>query len=251
MKQIDYVCLCNKGYIRSINQDNFLVNNQYLDKNNTGLKSPLIGSLSVTNLPVFSVFDGMGGTSSGEIAAFISADTLFKFDSKHSISSVDMLNTAFLEMNKNVCKYMEENKISSMGSTSSVVLFKNDEYIACNLGDSPIFKYANGRLVKLSSEHVGKENFLCTKPGLTQYIGIPEEEFVIEPYFKTDIFTIGDRFLICSDGLTDMVSNFEIGNILAIDDIKTSAQKLMEAALENGGKDNITIVLCEINEEGI
>lgn len=248
MKRIDYVCLCNKGYLRSINQDNFLVDNQYLEKNNNGLESPLSGSLSVANLPVFSVFDGMGGACSGEIAAYISADTLFKFDSKHNISSAGMLNTAFMEMNRNVCEYMEENKISTMGSTSSVLLFKSDEYIACNLGDSPIFKYTNGRLTKISSEHTGNENFLGSKPGLTQYIGIPEEEFVIEPYFKTDTFNKGDRFLICSDGLTDMVSNFEIGNIIATGDIKTSAQKLMDTALENGGKDNITIVLCEVKE---
>lgn len=251
MKRIEFVCLHNKGYLRSTNQDNFLVNNQHLKEADNELENPLTGSLSVADLPVFAVFDGMGGACCGEIAAYISAETLLDFDLKHNISSADMLNVAFMEMNKNVCRYMEENKISSMGSTASTLLFKNNEFVACNLGDSPIFRLSNNRFTKISLDHIGNESFSGSKPGLTQYIGIPEEEFVIEPYSKTDTYSDGDRFLICSDGLTDMVSNYEIGNIVGLDDIKTSARKLMEAALGNGGRDNITIVLCEVREEEV
>lgn len=251
MKRIEFVCLCNKGYLRNINQDNFLVDNQHLEKNNNGLEIPLTGSLSVEDFPVFAVFDGMGGACCGEVAAYISAETLLDCNLKHNISSADMLNAAFAEMNKSVCRYMERNRISSMGSTASALLFKKDGFIACNLGDSPIFRLTNNRFMKLSSEHTANESFFGSKAGLTQYIGIPEDEFIIEPYLKEDTFNIGDRFLICSDGLTDMVSNFDIGNTVGSDDIKTSARKLMDTALENGGKDNITIVLCEVKEEEV
>ncbi len=251
MKHIEFICVCNKGCIRHENQDNFLVDKHYLEAQNDGLNYPLEGLVSVEGNPLFAVFDGMGGASCGEIAAYISADTLYKSDSEYKIDSEDLLNTAYMQMNRNVCDYMTKNRISSMGSTASVLLFKNNEYIVSNLGDSPVFRFANDRLIKISSEHTDTESYPGSKPGLTQYVGIPEEEFIIEPYFKTDSLDVGDRFLLCSDGLTDMVSNLEIGNILGESDIKTSAQKLVDAALENGGKDNITVVLCEIRGEEV
>lgn len=250
MKCVEFVCLCNKGYLRKTNQDNFLVDRHFLVADNDGLKEELSGLLKVNNNPLFAVFDGMGGACCGEKAAYISAETLYELDTENKLNSANQIDEAFLIMNSNVCRYMQENRVSAMGSTCSMILFGNGEFSAHNLGDSPIFKFSNGRLTKLSVDHVASECGSGQKPGLTQYLGVPEEEFVIEPYSKKDTFSIGDRFLICSDGLTDMVSNFEIGNILKTDNIKTSAQKLMETALENGGKDNITVVLCEIREEG-
>lgn len=249
MKHIEFVCLCNKGCLRKTNQDNFLVDSHFLVSDNDGLKEELKGSLKIKDNPLFAVFDGMGGACCGEIAAYISAETLYKLDAENKVSSANQLDEAFLTMNDNVCRYMLKNRVSAMGSTCSLILFCDNKFSAHNLGDSPIFKYSNGRLTKISVDHVGSECSSGQKPGLTQYLGVPIEEFVIEPYSKTDTFNIGDRFLICSDGLTDMVSNFEISNILSSNEIKTSAQKLMETALENGGKDNITIVLCEVREE--
>lgn len=248
MKHIDFVCLCSKGRLRQKNQDNFWVNGKFLPLRNEGLQEAFCGSIPINNNPLFTVFDGMGGMSDGEVAAYISAKILNDFVCENGIKSENDLDKVCLHMNNSICMHMKENSINEMGSTVAMILFKDNKYTVCNIGDSPIFKFSNKRLNKISTDHVASENYSMKKPGLTQYLGVPNDEFLIEPYLKTDEFNIGDCFLLCSDGMVDMVSNFEISTILETNDIKTSAQKLMNSALENGGIDNITIVLCEVKE---
>jgi protein phosphatase len=78
-------------------------------------------------------------------------------------------------------------------------------------------------------------------------LGIPETEFVIEPYITKASFKSGEKYLICSDGLTDMVSEDKISNIMAeVNNLTDCADALLNEALEAGGNDNITLILCEL-----
>lgn len=88
-----------------------------------------------------------------------------------------------------------------------------------------------------------------TKPPLTQNLGIKEDELIISPYTATGEYHNHDIYLICSDGLTDMVSNEEIEYILNSSQKENSADLLLQKALENGGKDNITLILMYIRKE--
>ena len=85
------------------------------------------------------------------------------------------------------------------------------------------------------------------KPGLTQFLGIEEEEYIIEPHIIELKLKSKDLYLLCSDGLTDMCSEEEITEILdKKDSLKIKTRQLAEAALNHGGRDNITIILCQI-----
>lgn len=87
------------------------------------------------------------------------------------------------------------------------------------------------------------------KPALTQFLGIPEEELALEPYLIGMEIKKGDVFLICSDGLTDMVTDREIAEILDRGALPAQmAMDLLVEALINGGRDNITVICCKAEE---
>ena len=83
-------------------------------------------------------------------------------------------------------------------------------------------------------------------PPLSQNLGIPPDLFVIEPHVARVKYNIGDIFLLCSDGLTDMVDLSSIKEILSRIPFEKATESLVDAALSNGGKDNITVILCRI-----
>ena len=87
------------------------------------------------------------------------------------------------------------------------------------------------------------------KPPLSQNLGIPEKELLIDPYLAVGSYSGGDIYLLCSDGLTDMVEREEIASTLSDTPFEEAAERLLNRALENGGKDNITILLCRIERE--
>jgi protein phosphatase len=85
-------------------------------------------------------------------------------------------------------------------------------------------------------------------PALSQCLGIPEDDFVISPYHAGVEYFKGDRFLLCSDGLTDMVTPKEIKRVLSKrKPVSKCAELLLNAALKAGGVDNITVMLCEVS----
>ena len=151
-------------------------------------------------------------------------------------------------MNHQVCRYSEENRVGSMGTTAALLLFGAQATFACNLGDSRIYQVQDGMFRQISVDHVLDGGFYGKAP-LTQYLGIPEEGMLLEPYVTRLDYTLGTRYLICSDGVTDMLSDEEIGSILALEiPVDETAELLLERALEKGGKDNVTIVVCQVGE---
>ena len=85
------------------------------------------------------------------------------------------------------------------------------------------------------------------KPGLTQFLGIEEEEYQIDPQISVTETREGDLYLLCSDGLTDMCSEEEIVEILSRDEaVAACVEELTDRALKHGGRDNITVILCRV-----
>ena len=84
------------------------------------------------------------------------------------------------------------------------------------------------------------------KPGLIQYLGMDPGEIILEPTIHSSDLQKGDTYLICSDGLTDMVTEADIASLLnKAADAEEATAGLVELALENGGKDNITAIVCK------
>lgn len=244
---IKYCVLCHQGNVRTVNQDNFWCANQYLDCANKGLAQPICGTVFAQQHPIFAVFDGMGGEDKGEIASFIASNTFHKLYATHQIQDErDFFITVCNELNDAICQYAAQNHIKTMGTTGAFVLFGKNDVFICNIGDSPIFHMDSEELTQVSIDHI-QTNYANGKPPLTQFLGVPESDFIIEPYVAKGEYGLGDKYLLCSDGLTDMVDLDEMREIiLSTQTVEETAKKLLERALENGGKDNITIIICEI-----
>ena len=244
-RTIQYYFTSNIGCIRRTNQDNFLVPQGYMTWDNRGTEGVLQGSVPVSDLPVFAVFDGMGGEERGEMAAAIAAETLYEADlSENPVQG--MLEFCFAA-NEKICSATRAQELTSMGTTAAILQFSQENASLCNIGDSKIFALSSGAFVQLSCDHLGLA--VCgRKAPLTQNLGIPPEELVIDPFVAQGNYFPGDVFLICSDGLTDMVSPERIGQILAEMPGDVAAQQLLQEALDNGGKDNVTLILIYITD---
>lgn len=240
---IHYICLSHVGNIRSMNQDNFICNGKYMDLNCKTVLFPLSGSVKSKSRPIFGVFDGMGGEECGEIASFLAAKDAARLSiGKNAVSDFSQF---CYQANHNICDYAASHDIFSMGTTAAMLAFTDQGIALCNIGDSKVFRLSEGTLEQISVDHLSKSAY-GVKPPLSQNLGIPPDEMMIEPYLAQGDAQDGDMYLICSDGLTDMVSIEEISHVLTAASIREAASLLLDKALANGGKDNITILLCKI-----
>lgn len=251
--QIEYAYTCHIGKIRNNNEDNFWCCGDNLEAQNQGMSHIRSGYMKQSEYPLLAVFDGMGGESCGEMAAFLAAEACgehFK-TAKDGIRNdpEEFLNEICESMNQAICDYGRTNKINSMGTTAALLAFAEDAVYSCNLGDSRIYKSDREKFYQISQDHVLGRSLFGKAP-LTQYLGMEEENLQLEPSISRQEIKIGDRFLLCSDGITDMLSDGEIADILSRDiPVAKTVEILVDRALKKGGRDNITVVLCEIMEQ--
>lgn len=251
--QIEYAYTCHIGKIRNNNEDNFWCCGDSLEAQNQGMSHIRSGYMKQSEYPLLAVFDGMGGESCGEMAAFLAAEACgehFK-TAKDGIRNdpEEFLNEICESMNQAICDYGRTNKINSMGTTAALLAFAEDAVYSCNLGDSRIYKSDREKFYQISQDHVLGHSLFGKAP-LTQYLGMEEENLHLEPSISRQEIKIGDRFLLCSDGITDMLSDGEIADILSRDiPVAKTVEILVDRALKKGGRDNITVVLCEIMEQ--
>lgn len=251
--QIEYAYTCHIGKIRNNNEDNFWCCGDSLEAQNQGMSHIRSGYMKQSEYPLLAVFDGMGGESCGEMAAFLAAEACgehFK-TAKDGIRNdpEEFLNEICESMNQAICDYGRTNKINSMGTTAALLAFAEDAVYSCNLGDSRIYKSDREKFYQISQDHVLGRSLFGKAP-LTQYLGMGEENLQLEPSISRQEIKIGDRFLLCSDGITDMLSDGEIADILSRDiPVAKTVEILVDRALKKGGRDNITVVLCEIMEQ--
>ena len=251
--QIEYAYTCHIGKIRNNNEDNFWCCGDSLEAQNQGMSHIRSGYMKQSEYPLLAVFDGMGGESCGEMAAFLAAEACgehFK-TAKDGIRNdpEEFLNEICESMNQAICDYGRTNKINSIGTTAALLAFAEDAVYSCNLGDSRIYKSDREKFYQISQDHVLGRSLFGKAP-LTQYLGMEEENLQLEPSISRQEIKIGDRFLLCSDGITDMLSDGEIADILSRDiPVAKTVEILVDRALKKGGRDNITVVLCEIMEQ--
>lgn len=241
-----YSCVSHIGNIRSINQDNFICDGRYMETTDDDIMFPLCGIKSSKGPSVFGIFDGMGGEECGEVASYIVAKSAATLEiGKDAVAD---LSQFCQKANIDICNYANENKISAMGTTVAMLTFTSSGVTLCNIGDSKIFRFCDGELEQISKDHVMVAAF-GVKPPLSQNLGIPPTELLIDPYLAQGAYNDEDVYLICSDGLTDMVTTKEMAEVLASKSIEEACIELLEKALSNGGWDNITIILCKIKRE--
>ena len=244
-------CGCHTGKVRKNNEDNFYFDGKCLKQNNSGLKKPVCFQHLLRKRQHVAVFDGMGGENFGEMASFAAARQLQREERKfvnmfapreESLGNLtQQLNAAVVNAQKEMCT-------DRMGTTMVSLCFSGDVVYVCNVGDSRAYRLRDGALEQLSVDHVekrpGREN---KKAPLTQHLGFGNEDIQIEPYVAKEQIKQGDLYLLCSDGLTDMLTNLEISDIMLNGaDAESCVETLIQTALEHGGRDNITVIVCKL-----
>lgn len=251
--RVQGACVCHMGRVRGNNEDNFFFDGQCMDAKNLGLSKPLVME---ANCPVrLAVFDGMGGANYGEIAAYTAAKEMQSI--KHSPMSwlfpmEKRQNALVCRLNQGVLQASERMPCSGMGTTMAMLDLAAGSCFCCNVGDSRIYCLRDGKFRQLSTDHVslspGKNG---GKPGLTQCLGLDPGLAQLSPTHGKGRLCRGDMFLLCTDGLTDMLDDGQIREILISERlVQCAASELLRAALEKGGRDNITAIVCKIDAEG-
>lgn len=248
--QYDVAAKSSVGRIRRNNEDNLILGGEILPVEHRD-SALLSRSFASGSGKLVGVFDGMGGYSDGEKASYIAAMTAMMATEQDADNTPpeSFLHSLCMKMNNEVCKEADG---SGMGTTCALLFLYNDRYTVCNVGDSPVFLVRNGEMTQISVDHNQRATFerVTGRPApanqkfkLTQCIGIPAEEMLIEPHIASDTARPGDFFLLCSDGVTDMVPFEEIRTVICEEKTPEAViDKLIAKALEAGGRDNITAV---------
>ncbi len=251
---INGACKSVIGNVRENNEDNYYFDFKTLKEDNEGNNKIKITQFENTDNVVCSVFDGMGGEAKGERASYLASSTLKQYIQENTNSKLiweEYIETA----NEKICKEMLPNQ--RMGTTMAAVQFLENSINICNIGDSRIYGFKNKKLEQLSEDHTDAKiqeklniNNTRTKARLTQHLGIRKNEMILNPYKNKYDYTKFEKILLCTDGLTDMLTDKEIEHIMSKKlDSKDIVDALVEKALEKGGTDNITVIVLEIKEE--
>lgn len=242
---MEYGAASDTGIVREKNEDNYVVD---------------------TNLRVYIVADGIGGHIAGEIASFIAVRTIQEYLSAHNPNDHQPPQKAILDSINAAHEAIlaaaggNDNNIR-MGTTIVLLWVPSPPQTAwiAHVGDSRAYLYRNKELSPLTEDHTlllqaRREGVLPENPSLwpprqalSQALGASDQ---IEPETHEIALKFGDQILLCTDGLTDMVSDEEILSILHRGSSpQETCDEFIRTAIANGGQDNITVVLIPINEK--
>ena len=211
--------------------------------------------------PLYAIADGMGGAQAGEIASGLAAAVLSEAGGDEQ--GEERVAALIQEANRRVFRRSSEDAAASgMGTTMTVALVdRASGTIALgHVGDSRAYRVRGDELEQLTDDHslVG-ELVRGGKLSVEEAEAHPQRSVITravgtEPEVDVDTFTVevepGDVYLLCSDGLTDMVADNEILSVLGdADDLDRAARALVDAANAGGGEDNITVVLFAVDED--
>lgn len=218
---------------------------------------------ALTSRSLVAVADGMGGHAAGEVASRIAITTLAResevFTQKAvDVESADDLYSSSLPLiDATIAEYAIENpELAGMGTTLSALFLRDGAVAALHIGDSRIYRLRGNTLEQLSTDHTVIQELLdqgaiteadiATHPQrsvLTQVlIGDGRNQMALSLYeVKAD-----DRFLLCSDGLTGVISDKEIKAILKSKARGAAVDALIESAYANGAPDNVTVIVADV-----
>jgi serine/threonine protein phosphatase PrpC len=208
------------------------------------------------------VADGMGGASAGELASDIFAKAALDVFSERTDSveeeTVRLVQKAFTFANDRILDHVKKvPEHQGMGCTAELVVFTDSGFIIGHVGDSRVYRFRKGNLKQLTTDHS------LVQEQVNQGLITPEEArkhsmrniilraVGIKKELPLDLMKgrafSGDLFLLCSDGLTDLVDDEIISEIFSKDgSLPEKTDQLIELAKEAGGKDNITVALAEV-----
>jgi PPM family protein phosphatase len=235
-----FIGLSDTGVVRTANQDNYFVDDE-------------LGRF-------FIVADGMGGHAGGEEASRIATEIIYAYLQEHWDSPLDsevLLKEAVNQANQGILADQQNHpERGDMGTTIVVLIFRDEQPLCAHVGDSRLYRLRGSQLEQITDDHtwVGmalkkgeidaeQAKFHPWRHVLSQCLGREDLQHIEIQEFEVKS---GDRLLICSDGLTEEVTDGQIETALAnLQTCQATAQELIDTAKAAGGSDNITIVIVE------
>ena len=255
--KITYAAATHPGNIRSKNQDSY-----YIDGFVSSEEKSFVDGESDRNWFTAAVFDGVGGLDYGAEASHRASVFLAERDGPEiGAGCVDFAR----ETNRLICEASDASD-GEMGTTLAMITVMQDQITICNVGDSRIYRFRNGHLKQLSKDHTQLQHMIdedlldmkekpeaaaALRHKLTQYLGVPESNFLISPFVDENAdVQPGDIYILCSDGITDMADDDMLEDVLN----RTKQQEpeeivlqIMAAASIAGGEDNITVTVVKMD----
>ena len=220
---------------------------------------------------LYLVADGMGGHASGEVASKMAIDTISEFfratsvdpeatwpykmdkargyEENRLVTGIKLANRRIFEASQ------QETKLHGMGTTMVAVLFVENQCLIGHVGDSRVYRLRGDALQQLTEDHSLLNDYIRMKSMTQQEIdNFPHKNVIVRALGMKEAVKVdaivdnpqpGDTYVMCSDGLAGPISDEDIRRItLEHKDLTGAAQALIDRANENGGPDNITVVLC-------
>lgn len=224
------------------------------------------------NIALAILADGMGGHRGGEMASAITVSTVLESiteknkklntgetDEETGYSAESMLvHEAVAQANKNVHESSEANaQYRGMGTTVVVLLFYDNRFTVAHVGDSRLYRLRDGELEQITRDHSLMQELVdrgfytpeqarnsLNKNLVTRAVGIDSK---VQIDIQEDIAMVDDIYLLCSDGVTDMIEDDLIKSAMAenSDDLETAAEEIIRLSNQYGGKDNISALLAK------
>jgi len=214
--------------------------------------------------------DGMGGHNAGEVASELGVKSIREalvdvlrpdLLASNVINFADALRESIIYANEEIIRVASERlECAGMGTTIVVALFHGERVIFGHVGDSRIYRYRDNALTQMTSDHSLIQEMLdngfiseeeaqvsASRNLITRALGIAD---TVEVDIREDEAQRDDFYILCSDGLTDLVVDEEIEQILVLykEDPKTAVAELINFANEKGGKDNISVIIVSLEE---
>ena len=259
------VCaVTHAGRIRRENEDNYDLNGRMTSTGDLRKGSAFVQTM--TEPFHLSVCDGMGGESYGELASGIAVETIAAHANNVYESGEDFsfaISNCLDDANSRICAEINA-RGKRMGTTLAAMYAVKGKILCTNIGDTRIYHYSKGVLEQISFDHTHAQTIVDAgevaqndigripdAKRLTKHLGVFPEEATLSPNISViDDVDNGDIVLLCSDGLTDMLSDDDITAILSTgESAQDVASKLIRTALERGGKDNVTVMAAFLDVE--
>ncbi|MBQ7220137.1 MAG: serine/threonine-protein phosphatase [Synergistaceae bacterium] len=259
--RIRFAARSEVGNVRTNNEDNLYCSGIFMTVSER--ERPFFLSGETEAPAIFAVFDGMGGEDCGEAASLTAAETLQEHSSRILKSCSGQAVSDYVSNTNNKLLGIMHSQGIRMGATLVMSVIGDNSFTIYNLGDSRGFRVEDGRLLRVTDDHTVAEDKMrmgLLTPAqadksrerhiLTRYLGDNDGFGVMPDASREFVFGANTGGLMCSDGLTDMLSFQEIAAIMkAAKSPAEAVNQLVLSALEHGGRDNVTCVVFEIQKE--
>lgn len=230
---------------------------RYVALTDTGLRRTGNEDSGFASKKLLVIADGMGGAAAGEVASSEAMHVIRKLDRDLEGDAVEALAGAVSRANNRLGELIEEDPaVEGMGTTLDALLWDGTKFAMAHIGDSRAYRLRDDKLTQLSDDHTFVQS-LVDEGRLTpdEARHHPHRSLILrallgrddnDPDISTVEAKLGDRYLLCSDGLSDMVDDNVIEATLGTETIDFAATELIRLALEGGGYDNVTVVIAEM-----